>query len=205
MPNKLRVTTILYDDFELLDVFGPLEMFGVLGDRFDLKLVSQRGSAMKSSQGPVINVDFSFADDVATDILLIPGGYGAKTQVNNGELIEWLLRKCESSACVASVCTGAALLARTGLLNKKRATTNKLDFAWVVTQGPEVQWVRVARWVEDGKYITSSGISAGIDMSLALIGKLCGEAVADEAAEKTEYVREKDAGNDPFAKRYGLV
>jgi transcriptional regulator GlxA family with amidase domain len=204
VSRKLTVTTVLFENFELLDVFGPLEMFGMLGDRFDLKLVAEHGAFAKSSQGPVVKVDSGLID-VPADILLIPGGWGAKTEVNNGRFIEWLRTQSERCTHVASVCTGAALLAKTGLLNHRRATTNKLDFEWVTTQGPQVHWVRNARWVEDGKYFTSSGVSAGIDMSLAFIAKLCGEEVAGEVAERTEYVRLKDPNHDPFAKVYGLA
>ena len=197
--------TVLFEGFELLDVFGPLEMFGTSEERFDIKLVSQQGTPVKSSQGPVSVVDFSFSDKVETDILLIPGGAGTKKEIHNTILIEWLKSKSENCQYVASVCNGAVLLAKAGLLNNKRATTNKMDFKWVMTHGSEVNWVREARWVEDGNYFTSSGVSAGMDMSLALISKLFGESVADDVAIRAEYSREKNAGNDPFAKLYGLV
>ncbi len=205
MQNKFRVMTVLFEGFELLDVFGPLEMFGTLGERFDIKLVSQQGTPVKSSQGPVSVMDFSFSNAAEADILLIPGGFGTKTEVHNDDLLAWLKDKSQNCQYVASVCNGAVLLARAGLLDNKRATTNKLDFKWVMTHGPQVDWVREARWVEDGNYFTSSGVSAGMDMSLALIGRLCGESVADDVAIRAEYSREKDAGNDPFAKIHGLV
>jgi transcriptional regulator GlxA family with amidase domain len=107
---------------------------------------------------------------------------------------------------VSSVCTGAALLARAGLLDGRRATSNKLSFKWVTEQGPAVEWIlRQARWVEDGKFATSSGVSAGIDMTLALIAKLAGAESAERIAIRMEYEWHRDPSWDPFAKIHGLV
>jgi transcriptional regulator GlxA family with amidase domain len=103
------------------------------------------------------------------------------------------------------VCTGTALLARPGLLDGRRATTNKAVFQWVADQGPKVEWIRAARWVEDGHFFTSSGVSAGMDMSLAVIAKLVGQDMADALATGAEYDWHRDASWDPFAKVHGLV
>jgi transcriptional regulator GlxA family with amidase domain len=83
---------------------------------------------------------------------------------------------------VTSVCTGAALLARARLLDGLRATTNMRSFAWVQSQGPKANWIRQARWVEDGKFVTSSGVSAGIDMTLAIIARLVNAEIAEKTA-----------------------
>ena len=99
----------------------------------------------------------------------------------------------------ATVCTGSALLARTGLLDHRPATSNKLAWDWVVQQGPQVQWVRQARWVDDGDILTSSGVSAGIDMALSLIARLHGREMALTSARNMEYIWNEDAENDPFA------
>ena len=104
-----------------------------------------------------------------------------------------------------TVCTGSALLAKTGLLDGRRATTNKLAFNWVSAQGPRVRWVAQARWVEDGKFFTASGVSAGLDGTLALVEKIGGAKVAQEVARWAEYDRHTDAGWDPFAQLAGLV
>ena len=97
------------------------------------------------------------------------------------------------------MCTGSALLARTGLLDGRPATSNKIAWDWVVEQGPRVRWKRRARWVDDGNVLTSSGQSAGIDMALSLIARLNGRDMAVAAAHNMEYVRNEDASNDPFA------
>jgi transcriptional regulator GlxA family with amidase domain len=104
-----------------------------------------------------------------------------------------------------SVCTGAALLARSGLLDNRRATTNKMNFAWVAGNGPKVNWIKEARWVEDGKFWTSSGISAGIDMALAVIAQISSSETADQVATRMEYDWHRDAHLDPFAKIHGLA
>jgi transcriptional regulator GlxA family with amidase domain len=97
------------------------------------------------------------------------------------------------------------LLAAAGLLDGYRATSNKRAFAWAKAHGAKVDWVAEARWVADGDRWTSSGVSAGIDMSLALVGHLHGEATADEVADRMEYERHRDASCDPFAAKNGLV
>src|SRR6185436_21194152 len=102
-------------------------------------------------------------------------------------------------------CSGTALLARTGLLDGHRATTNKMFFDSIAVEGPKVEWVKEARWVEDGKFATSSGVSAGMDMALAVIARLWGEPLAERLALATEYEWHSDAGWDPFARAHGLV
>jgi len=139
------------------------------------------------------------------DVLLVPGGIGTRREVGNGALMDWLRRRADEAEIVSSVCTGAALLARAGLLNGRRATSNKFAFSWVVEQGPQVEWVRQARWVEDGKFATSSGVSAGIDMTLALIARTADVTSAERVATRMEYEWHRDASWDPFAKVLGLV
>jgi transcriptional regulator GlxA family with amidase domain len=98
-----------------------------------------------------------------------------------------------------SVCSGSAILAKAGLLDGRRATSNKRYFSLAEGAGPKVQWVRRARWVDDGNRVTSSGVSAGIDMSLAVIERLYGAKTAESLADGTEYQWHRDADNDPFA------
>ena len=104
-----------------------------------------------------------------------------------------------------AVCTGTVLLATTGLLDGRRATTNKKDFTATIPYGPNVDWIPQARWVQDGKFFTSSGVSAGMDMSLAVMAKLFGQEAAEAVAVGTEYDWRNDPQWDPFAKRAGLV
>ena len=192
------IGVLLFPEFELLDVFGPLEMFGMLED-VSIRLVAERDRDVASAQGPRSAIDDVFADDAAYDILLVPGGRGTRREVDNAALLAWLQAKAAKTEYVASVCTGSALLAKAGLLDGLPATTNKLAFDWVRAQGPKVDWRLRARWVEAGKFWTSSGVSAGMDMSLALIARLRGVAVAEQAAAWAEYSWHRDPADDPFA------
>ena len=193
------VGVLLFSDFELLDVFGPLEMFGMLTEDFSIRLVSEQEAMVASAQGPRSVIDDHFAGTRTYDVLLIPGGRGTRREVENANLLRWLAKAAGHAEIVASVCTGSALLARTGLLDGRRATSNKLAFGWVKSQGPKVLWQPRARWVEDGKFFTSSGVSAGMDMTLAVIARLHGEARARQVARWAEYTWREDSADDPFA------
>lgn len=192
------VATLLFPDFELLDVFGPLEMFGTLRDDYRLEMIAETAGPVASRQGPQAVADVTLDDARPCDILLIPGGLGTRREVGNRRLIDRLRAQAEQSTVVATVCTGAALLARTGLLDGRRATTNKAAFRWVSGEGPNVDWQPRARWVADGKYYTSSGVSAGMDMALALIAVLNGEAAAQRLAAYAEYNWNSNPADDPF-------
>jgi transcriptional regulator GlxA family with amidase domain len=149
--------------------------------------------------------DWSLAECPKLDVILVPGGMGTRRVVANEAVLGWLRERRSDARVVTSVCTGAALLARAGLLDGRRATTNKASFAWVVGQGPGVSWVKQARWVEDGPFVTSSGVSAGIDMTLAVIERLESREVAEKIAVQMEYDWHRDASWDPFAAVHGLV
>jgi putative intracellular protease/amidase len=192
------IGVLLFPEFELLDVFGPLEMFGML-DEFSIRLIAEKERTVASTQGPRSLIDDLFADDRVYDILLVPGGRGTRREVGNPLLLDWLKRKAAGAEYVASVCTGSALLAKAGLLDGVAATSNKLAFEWVKSQGPSVRWQSRARWVEAGRFFTSSGVSAGMDMSLALIARICGEAQAHQAANWAEYEWRRNPDDDPFA------
>jgi len=199
------VGVLLFPGFELLDVFGPLEAFGHAGDWFRCVTVAEQAGPVASAQGPRAVADHGFDDCPPLDILLVPGGMGTRREVDNAVLIDWIAARARRAETTTSVCTGAALLARAGVLDGRRATSNKRAFGWVSEQGPKVTWVRQARWVDDGNVLTSSGVSAGIDMALHLIGRLAGPAVRDEIATRMEYTWHSDAAHDPFAKIYGLA
>jgi len=198
-PSKRRLGIVLFPGFELLDVFGPAEMFGNLRNQIELVMVAAASGAVASAQGPAAIADVSLSDCPPLDMLLVPGGIGTRREVENATLLDWLRTRAAGAEIVMTVCTGTALLARAGVLDGRRATTNKRAFDWVASQGPGVEWVRPARWVEDGKFATSSGVSAGIDMALAVIERLYGEETARALEIGTEYDRHRDPSWDPFA------
>ena len=203
--KKLLLAMVVYDEFELLDVFGPLEMFGLLHDKVEIVLIGLNSGNAQSSGGPTVVVDQTFDQLKKVDILLIPGGIGTRKGIYNDSLIQQIKALAEKSTYVGTICTGSALLAKTNLLNGKKATTNKYAFQWVANVNSNIHWVKEARWVEDDKYWTSSGVSAGIDMALAMIAKLYGREVATEIANMTEYHWNDDASQDVFAKKFGLT
>lgn len=205
MSHILTIGALLFPEFELLDVFGPLEMFGQAGEPFEICTVAEKGGAVASRQGPSTVIDYAFDDQRQYDILLVPGGMGTRREVNNPTLLQWLRTQAPGAKYVTSVCTGSVLLARAGLLDGIRATTNKKAFAWVASQVPDVVWQKQARWVEDGRFFTSSGISAGMDMALTVIARHLGMETAGRVATGAEYEWHRDPGWDPFAKIHVLV
>lgn len=199
-----RITTVLFDGFELLDVCGPLEVYGVSG-RFDLVLTGPERGPVKSAQGPSLVADIGYHDALPPDILLVPGGIGTRQLVSDEPFLSWLSDIGDAATLITSVCTGSGLLAAAGLLDGYRATSNKRSFSWATAQGPHVQWVPEARWVEDRNRWTSSGVAAGIDMALALVAHLHGEDLAGAIADGVEHDWMRDAAWDPFAVKNGLA
>ena len=189
---------VLFPRFETLDVFGPVEMWGRLED-YRIVTVSEDGGTITSAQGIDTVTDYSFEDAPQFDIIMIPGGMGTRTEVNNPVMLDFLRKQDEGTEYTTSVCTGSAVLAKAGILDGRKATSNKMAWAFVTSQDGDVLWQPSARWVEDGKYVTSSGISAGIDMALALIEDLEGREKAENVARVAEYLWNDDPSDDPFA------
>jgi transcriptional regulator GlxA family with amidase domain len=191
---------ILYPKFELLDVYGPVEMFGNLGSRLKVVMVAQQAGPVPSAQSAKVVADYGFDDCPQLDLILVPGGNGTLTEMRNQTMLNWLRERADKAEITMSVCSGSALLAKAGLLDGRRATSNKQYFSIATGAGPKVDWVRKARWVDDGNRVTSSGVSAGIDMSLHVIERLFGIKTAEALATATEYQWHRDADNDPFAR-----
>ena len=198
--DSRTIGIVLYPKFELLDVYGPAEIFGNLGRRMKVVMVAQKAGPIASVQGPQVVADTSFEDCPQLDLLLVPGGFGTFTELHNDALVDWLRARAVKAEIVMSVCSGSAILAKAGLLDGRRATSNKRYFQFAVDQGPKVQWVKEARWVDDGDRVTSSGVSAGIDMALHVVERLYGTKTAEQIADGTEYQWHRDPTNDPFAK-----
>jgi len=201
----IQVGVLLYPNFELLDVFGPLEMFATLGHaRARIHMIAAQPGTVPSAMagdgpfGPQVMADYGYADAPALDILLVPGGFGTVPALSDTALLGFIRERATTTPVVASVCTGSALLARAGVLDGHRATSNKQFFDLARSQSDRVEWIEAARWVDDGHVVTSSGVSAGMDMALALIERLVGKDAAEQVAIATEYTWHRDADRDPF-------
>lgn len=199
------LAALAFPGFETLDYFGPIEMLGGLGDEIKIVTVAKGSEPVPSVHGQRIVPDRLLSEKNDYDLLFIPGGDLALIESEDEELMEWIREASANAEKVMAVCTGTVLLGMTGVLDGRKATTNKLDFLKTVHLAPKVEWVKEARWVEDGKFFTSSGVSAGMDMALAVLANLFGVKVAEEMANSCEYTWHKDAGRDPFAKSAGLV
>ena len=159
-----------------------------------------RVKGLEGTSGFLPNTPFILLilDAPPLDIILVPGGYGTIPELGNLALLEFLKSRSEQAQITASVCTGSALLAKAGVLDGHKATTNKQIFALAVVQSDKVEWIEEARWVDDGPVVTSSGVSAGMDMSLAIIERLFGNDAAQTVASAAEYTRHRDATSDLF-------
>ncbi|MDR1189991.1 MAG: DJ-1/PfpI family protein [Bifidobacteriaceae bacterium] len=189
-PTARRVSIILFDGFELLDVFGPAEVFGLEPDRFAVTLVGPAAGPVTSATGPRALADISYHDAAESDIVMVPGGQGTRRLVTDARWLGWLAEWARPAGLITSVCTGSAVLAAAGLLDGHRATSNRRAFAWASSFGQDVGWVADARWVHDGSRWTSAGVSAGIDMALALVADLHGDDAAHDVATRMEYATE---------------
>ena len=202
--QPLALGAILYPGFEMLDLFGPLEMFSMVPkEMLTIHMVAENAGPVSAAlsmeiTGPKVIADYSFDDAPPLDILLLPGGFGTLPELKNPRMLEFLAERSKNAQITASVCSGSALLAKAGVLDGHRATSNKQLFAIATTQSDKVDWVEAARWVDDGPVVTASGVSAGTDMGLAIIKRLWGEEMARQVAEFAEYTWQEDADCDPF-------
>lgn len=180
-----EVAFVLYENFTALDVFGPVEVLGSI-DQYRLHYVSLAGGLVRNRQG--IRIDTDPLSSVRENCLLVvPGGFGSRAAIEDQGFLAALSEKIRIARFVLCICTGSALVAKTGALDGKLASTNQKAFDWVVMQRPEVKWQRGARTSVDGKFFTSAGVSAGIDMALQFVKTQFGEARAEEIRTRMEY------------------
>ncbi len=202
--DKLALGAILYPGFEMLDLFGPLEMFSMVpAELLSIHMIAERAGPVPAAMGfsisgPKVVADYGFEDAPDLDILLLPGGFGTLPELENPAMMDFLAQRSSRAQVTASVCSGSALLARAGVLDGHRATSNKQLFSLATSQSDKVEWVEAARWVDDGPVVTASGVSAGTDMGVALIQRIWGDDMARQVAEFAEYTWHEDPDHDPF-------
>ncbi|KAF9425429.1 hypothetical protein BGZ94_007532 [Podila epigama] len=202
--GHLRVGALIFDGFDLLDVMGPMRIFGDEDNKLDIEIVfvAKTLKPCRSSQQVEITPHHTLETAPKLDLFFIPGGIGTRTYANSEELLQLVRDRINASTWTMSVCTGAGILAKTGLIDGYAATTNKAVFEWPVSQGPNVNWVKRARWVQDGKFVTSSGVSAGIDAALFIVSELTSLENAYAVSKDIEYTWHDKADEDPFAEMY---
>ena len=199
--EKLNVGILLYDDVEVLDFAGPFEVFsrtrltpGAESRRsedsapFQVFTVAKTKQSIRAVGNLIVEPHYSFSDAPRIDIVIIPGGWGSRKVMQDPEILGWTQRAARTARYTSSVCTGALVLARAGLLAGRRATTHWAAYDLLESLGEGVKVIRDVRVVQDGIF-SSAGVSAGIDMALALVEEICGPSVADETAHYIEYLR----------------
>lgn len=190
--NKARnLAILLFDDAEVLDFCGPFEVFSVASNQsesplFNVMTVAEK-SPVTARNGLSINPGYSIESCPNPDILLVPGGIGTRRELNNEALIEWVRQVANDAELVLSVCTGALLLGKAGLLDGLETTTHHVAYGLLREIVPSCTVHEDRRFVDNGKIVTSAGIAAGIDMSLHVVERLVGSDIAEATARHMEY------------------
>jgi transcriptional regulator GlxA family with amidase domain len=195
--ERKRVGIALFENIEVLDFCGPFEVFSVtrLNEErrreepspFEVLLVAEKDRPVITTGGMKVIPDHTFASCPKLDILVVPGGWGTRKELKNPAMIEWLRARAAEVETLTSVCTGSMLLGFAGLLDGHHATTHWRSLDWMRQSFPMVTVEPDKHVVEDGRILTSAGISAGIDMALKVVARHCGEVVARATARQMEY------------------
>lgn len=193
--KKRTVGILLFNEVEVLDFAGPYEVFSLSTSPenhdnhfFQTVTISETGQLVNAKNGLMIKPDYSFSNHPRLDIVIVPGGKGAEVhEIHNQNVITWIKNQAFKAEIIASVCTGALLLAKAGLLDGKSATTHWMDIERLESEFPLVTVKRGVKFVDEGSVVTSGGISAGINMSFHLLSRLYGKEAALYTAKNMEY------------------
>jgi len=189
-----RVAIVVFDDVEVLDFCGPFEVFAVCGRRsgdapFEVHTVAETSRPVLARHRLSVNPTYTFSsnDEPRADIVLVPGGFGTRREMNNPAMLEWVQRVNRNAELLLSVCTGSLILGAAGLLDGLDATTHFGAYDELRKVAPGCRVRTDMRYVDTGRLITSAGVSAGIDMALHVVARLHGDDVAQETARYMEY------------------
>lgn len=196
---KQTVAILLFDEVEVLDFAGPFEVFSVTNELaddtlFNVVTVAEEKRLIRARNGLHVMPDRSFADCPAPAVLIVPGGVGTRALLKNPRVLDWVRTAVAPAQHVVSVCTGSIVLGKLGLLAGQDATTHYECFALLRDLAPGARISETARFLDNGKILTSAGISAGLDVSLHLVARLHGIAVARRTAAYMEYHWRDDGG-----------
>jgi len=183
---------LIFDEVEVLDFCGPFEVFSVASrfvdpPAFRVLTVSEMAGSISTRGGLSVNPHHQFSDCPQPDILLVPGGQGTRKEMHNATIIDWIKQVSLKSEMVLSVCTGALLLAKAGLLDGLEATTHHSALDLLRQIAPKTTVHTDRRFVDNGRIVCSAGIAAGIDMSLHIVGRLLGQEVSQKTSVQMEY------------------
>jgi len=197
MQNRTTIGILIFDDVEVLDYCGPYEVFCSVRlneekrreetSPFDVLLVAEKGDVIRTSGGMRVLPDVTTAECPSLDIMLVPGGWGTRREISNEPLLAWIAKRAKEVATVTSVCTGAMLLGKAGVLAGRHATTHWKSLVWMKDSFPDVIVEEKLHVVRDGNVFTSAGISAGIDLALVVTAEYFGEEIARSTARHMEY------------------
>ncbi|GAA0311324.1 transcriptional regulator GlxA family with amidase domain [Gracilibacillus halotolerans] len=194
MKKQWTVGILLFDEVEVLDFAGPFEVFSITTyedfstKAFDVSTISETGEIIFARNGLKVQPDYSFENAPAFDIVVVPGGPGVReAQIDNPTVIEWIANQMNEEIITTSICTGAFLLAKAGVLNGKVATTHWMSYDRFEESFPEITLRRNVKFVDQGNILTSGGVSAGINMSLYIVQRLLGENIASNLARGIEF------------------
>jgi putative intracellular protease/amidase len=198
----VTVAILLFNGVEIIDYSGPWEVFGQAG--FKVHTVAVKAEPIKTTFGQRVVPDYTLEDCPPADILLIPGGNVSGVLLNNPKLIQWIQTRAKDARHVMSVCTGAFLLAKAGLLDGQSATTFHKSIDGLAQFAPKTKVVHDQRYVDNGKVITTAGLTSGMDGALHVVAKVLGKGKAQATALGLEYRWDPDAGyaRAAFADRY---
>jgi transcriptional regulator GlxA family with amidase domain len=195
---RRHVAILIFPEVEVLDFAGPFEVFAVtnelIADTFHTFTVAEAPGSVRARNGLKVVPDFTLETAPPPQILVVPGGAGTRPLLRKPAVLEWIRQRARKAEIVASVCTGSLVLAQAGLLNNLRATTHHENFAELAALAPNTDVDQSCRFTDNGQVLTSAGIAAGIDLSLHIVSRLLGEAVATQTARYMEYPWRNDGG-----------
>lgn len=185
----ISIGIVLYPDCEELDWAGPFEVFGMaaMGQDVEVVTIAESREAVRCAKGLRVLPDHGFDTAPRLDVVLVPGGQGSRLQMNNPALLDWLRDVARGCSWVTSVCTGSAILYEAGLAKGRRITTHWGYIETLRQRAEDTTVLENVRYVRDGELVTSAGVSAGIDMSLWLVGQLFGVEHARATQRWMEY------------------
>lgn len=184
-----RIGIVLFENAEELDWAGPYEVFTMAAMGMDVEVftIAERAELVRCAKGLRVMPDHSFDDAPALDVVLVPGGQGSRVELKNPRMLEWLQKVADGCTWITSVCTGSAILASAGLTKGCSITTHWGYIETLRESATESEVLEQVRYVRDGRLVTSAGVSAGIDMSLWVVGQLFGVERARQTQRMMEY------------------